>query len=448
VKRIDAKKKLKEKYSMIPRYSHPEMLALWGEENKYKTWIEVELLAAEGMEKVGLIPSGTAASIRAKASIDVERILQIEDEVKHDVIAFLTSLAEQVGEPARFLHRGMTSSDLLDTSLAVLLKQAGGLILKEIDGLLARLKERAYEFKLTPTIGRSHGIHAEPTTFGVKLASFYAEIQRRRIVVEAALKAVSVGKLAGAVGTYASLPPAVEAYVFEKLGLISETVPSQIVHRDRHAEFFSSLALLGCSLERIAVEIRHLQRTEVGEVEESFSKGQKGSSAMPHKKNPILCENLTGLARLLRSYSQAALENVPLWHERDISHSSVERVIAPDACTTCHFMLVRMQQVIAGLVVHPERMKENLDSSRGLVYSGTLLIALADKGIAREEAYRIVQRNALSCWQDRAGPDFLTRLKEDAEVRKFLTEGEIGALFDIEKHLHHVDTLFERAFRE
>jgi adenylosuccinate lyase len=431
---------------MIPRYSRPEMLKIWSDENKYQTWLDVELLAAEGMERQGLIPSGTAESIRAQSTVKVDRILEIEEEVKHDVIAFLTSIAEQAGAPARFLHRGMTSSDLLDTSLAILLKQSGELILQELDKLLEVLKRRAYEFKTTPTIGRSHGIHAEPTTFGLKLASFYAELIRRRHAIEAGIRQVACGKLAGAVGTYASLPPEVEQYVFDKLGLVPESIPSQIVHRDRHAEFFNSLALLGASIERMAVEVRHLQRTEVGEAEESFTKGQKGSSAMPHKKNPILCENLTGLARLLRGYAQSALENVALWHERDISHSSVERVIAPDACTLSHFMLVRMQQVIDGLVVHPEKMLSNLHSSRGLVFSGTLLIALADKGIAREDAYRIVQRNALECWQDKDGPDFLGRLESDEEVGKLISRDELREIFNLNRHLSYVDVLFARTF--
>ena len=422
------------------------MLTIWSDEHKYHTWLEVELLAAEGMEKQGLIPSGTAAAIRAKATIRVERVLEIEEEVKHDVIAFLTSISEQAGEPARFLHRGMTSSDLLDTSLAVLLKQSGELIVKELNNLLEAVKRRAFEFKMTPTIGRSHGIHAEPTTFGLKLASFYAELVRRKASVETALRQVACGKLAGAVGTYASLPPEVEAYVFDKLGLLAESIPSQIVHRDRHAEFFNALALLGATLERMAVEVRHLQRTEVGEAEESFSKGQKGSSAMPHKKNPILCENLTGLARLLRSYAQSALENVALWHERDISHSSVERVIAPDACTLSHFMLVRMRQVIDGLVVHSDKMLSNLHASRGLVFSGTLLIALADKGVAREDAYRIVQRNALACWQDAEGPDFLARLQGDEEVRERISSDELQEIFNLDRHLSYVDVLFARTF--
>ena len=363
--------------------------------------------------------------------------------MKHDVIAFLTSVNESIGESARFLHRGMTSNDLLDTSFGYLLGQAGGLISKEIDSLMKVLRTRAEEFRSTPCIGRSHGIHAEPTTFGLKLLSFYKEIERRKIEFSAALEGVKVGKIAGAVGTFASVSPTVEAAVLGELGLKAEDVPSQIVHRDRHAQFFSSLALLGSSLDRVAVELRHLQRTEVGEVEEGFSKGQKGSSAMPHKKNPISAENISGLSRLLRGYSVAAMENVALWHERDISHSSVERVIAPDATTVAHYMLLRMNKLIGNLVVHADRMMKNLEMSRGLIYSGTLLIALADSGMSRESAYALVQKHAMATWE--GGPTFQERVLHDEIILKSMTESKVKEVFDISKHLRHVNTIFERS---
>lgn len=431
---------------MIPRYSRPEMSSLWGEERKQQIWLDVELLALEAMEKEGLVPEGTHASVKAGAKINPERALAIEEEVKHDVIAFLTSISESAGPDARFLHRGMTSNDLLDTSFGVQLKEAGHRILAGIDSLLEVIEKRANEFKYTPCIGRSHGIHAEPISFGVKIASWYAEVVRRRDAIARAVELVATGKIAGAVGTYASVHPAVESHVMSNLGLQAETVPTQVVHRDRHAEFFTSLALLGSSVERICVEIRHMQRTEVGEAEEGFSKGQKGSSAMPHKKNPIATENLTGVARLLRGYAISAMENVALWHERDISHSSVERVIAPDATIITDYMLHRLRSVIQNLVVYPERMQQNLDLTKGLVFSGTLLIVLADKGMSREAAYALVQKHALAAWQ--GGESFKERMSNDPEVTKYLNSEDIEDAFGMRRHLAHVDTIFARTFRK
>ena len=431
---------------MIPRYSRPEMAALWSETQRFKIWLDVELLALEKMADLGLAPKEAYVEAKAKANFDAARVLEIEEEVKHDVIAFLTNVAEYVGPSSRFIHRGMTSSDLVDTSFAVQLKLSGERILDQVDSVILAIEKRATEHKYTACIGRSHGIHAEPTTFGLKLMSWAVELKRARTRVKAAVKEVSCGKISGPVGTFASLPPEVEAHVMQKLGLTAEAVASQIVHRDRHASFFSALALLGSSIERFAVEIRHLQRTEVREVEEKFTKGQKGSSAMPHKRNPILSENLTGLARLLRGYSVSALENIALWHERDISHSAVERVIAPDACIVTDFMLFRFLGLIEGLVVYPERMKENLGSSRGLTFSGTLLVNLVDKGMVREEAYRLVQKHALAAWD--GGADLETRVLEDDDIRKFFSVEDIKGIFDIQRHMKHVDFIFDRALKE
>jgi adenylosuccinate lyase len=428
---------------MIPRYSLPEMTSIWSDENRFKIWLEVETLALEGMVKEGKAPAEALAAVKEKGAFDVERVLEIEAEVKHDVIAFLTNVAEYVGPLSRYVHRGMTSNDLLDTTFAVQLKQSGELILTALDAACDAIKERAIEHQYTPTIGRSHGIHAEPTTFGLKLASWYAELRRQRQRFELALKDVCVGKIAGAVGTYASISPAVEAHTLGTLGLEPETVATQIVHRDRHAAFFSVLAQIGTSIERFSVEIRHLQRTEVREAEESFSKGQKGSSAMPHKRNPILTENLTGLARLLRGYALTALENVPLWHERDISHSSAERVIAPDACIATHFMLHRFGSVVKNLVVHADRMKENLDFSRGLIFSGSLLIALVDNGIVREDAYRLVQKHALAAWE--GGDSLEDRVLADPDITNVVDKKVIDEVFDLKRHLRHVDLIFNRA---
>jgi adenylosuccinate lyase len=430
---------------MIPRYSRPEMSALWSEETKLNIWLEVETLALEAMARRGVVPADAAKVVRAKGATNPARAREIEDQVKHDVIAFLTSVAETIGPEARFMHRGMTSNDLLDTALGVQFKRAGDLLLAGVARVRSSIKKRAEEFRYTPCVGRSHGIHGEPTTFGLKLISWYAEIGRAERRLKDALKEVCVGKIAGAVGTFASVSPEVESEVLKSLGLMAEAVPSQVVHRDRHAAFFSALALLGASIERAVVEIRHLQRTEVREAEERFSAGQKGSSAMPHKRNPIASENITGLCRLLRGYLVSALENVPLWHERDISHSSVERVIIPDAFIVTDYMLDRFAGLIDGLVVYPERMMENLNLTRGLVFSGTLLIALSDKEMKREDAYRVVQTHALAAWE--GGATFRERVESDAEITRQLSAAEIADVFDLKRHTAHVDYIFSRALK-
>ncbi len=434
---------------MIPRYTRPDMASIWSDEARFKIWLEVELLALEKMAEEGTVPKQSYLTVKEKAKFDPKRVLEIENEVKHDVIAFLTNLSESVGPDSRFVHRGMTSNDLLDTTFALQLKRSGEKILGELDGVLNAIKERAIEFKHTPCIGRSHGIHAEPITFGLKLASWYAELSRSRGRLESAVAEVAVGKIAGAVGTYASITPTVEAHVMKSLGLTAETVSTQIVSRDRHASFFQGLALIGSSIERFCVEIRHLQRSEVMEAAEPFGKGQKGSSAMPHKRNPILCENISGLARLLRSYAQSALENVPLWHERDISHSSVERVIAPDACCLTDFMLARFKAIVAGLDVYPDQMKRNLDSSKGVIFSGSLLLALVDAGVTREDAYRLVQTHALQTWEDRSShaPDFRARVEKDPQITKVLNKATISQVFDLKRHLKYVDLIFDRTFK-
>jgi adenylosuccinate lyase len=428
---------------MIARYSFPEMASIWSEDGKQQIWLDVELCALQAMEQVGLAPAGSAESVKQTSRINPCRANQIEREVKHDVIAFLSSVMETADERARFLHRGMTSNDLLDTAFAIQLKRAGELILRKLDVFIDTLRARAEEFKYTQCIGRSHGMHAEPITFGLRLASFYTEMKRRRSAVSSALALVSCGKLAGPVGTYAYLPPAIERHVMESFGLSTEEVPSQVVHRDRHAQFFSSLALLGSSVERICVEIRHLQRSEVGEAAESFSSGQKGSSAMPHKKNPVASENLTGVARLLRGYAHSALENVALWHDRDLSHSSVERVIGPDACILADYMLSRINDVIADLEVFPEQMQRNLESSNGLIFSGTLLCELVGKGMHRDAAYRLLQQHALQASND--GLSLKERVKSDSELGKLFTTSELDAVFDLKRHLVYVDSIFERA---
>lgn len=428
---------------MIPRYSKSEMTDIWSDKSRFSIWLEVETLALEGMVREGKAPAEALQAVQEKGAFDVDRVLEIEAEVKHDVIAFLTNVAEHVGPYSRYVHRGMTSNDLLDTTFAVQLKRSGALILQELDAVCEAIQVRAEEFKYTPTIGRSHGIHAEPTTFGLKLASWYAELRRQRRRFLLALEDVCVGKIAGAVGTYASISPEVEALVLGTLDLQPETVATQIVHRDRHAAFFNTLAQIGTSIERFSVEIRHLQRTEVREAEESFSAGQKGSSAMPHKRNPILTENLTGLARLLRGYAVTALENVPLWHERDISHSSAERVIAPDACIVTHFMLHRFSSVVKNLLVHEDRMLENLESTRGLIFSGTLLIALVDNGMVRENAYRLVQKHALAAWE--GGASLKDRVLSDSEITAAVSKEVLEAVFDLKRHLQYVDFIFDRA---
>ncbi len=421
------------------------MADIWSDETRYQIWLDVEIAALEKMADLGLVPESAVADVKEKADFSVERTQEIEEEVKHDVIAFLTNVAEHVGESSRFVHRGMTSNDLLDTTLAVQFSRAGKLLTDGIDELLESIKQRAQEHRYTPTIGRSHGIHAEPTTFGLKLIGWYAELKRRKEVLLRALSAVTVGKLSGAVGTYHSLPPEVEEYVADKLHIGSETVATQVVARDRHAEFFTAIAQVGNSIERWCVEIRHLQRTEVSEAAESFQKGQKGSSAMPHKKNPILTENLTGLARLLRGYALSAMENVALWHERDISHSSVERVIAPDACLLLDFMLVRMKRVVDGLVVYPEAMRKNLDITGGLYNSGSLLIALVDAGITREKAYKLVQKHALTCWEEKRSLG--DAVLADKELSSLLSKEQLEAVFDEQRHFKHVDMIFNRALQ-
>lgn len=431
---------------MIARYSRPEMVALWSDENRFKIWLQVETLALEKMAELGLAPKEAYEEVKKKASFDAKRVLEIEEEVKHDVIAFLTNVAEYVGPSSRFVHRGMTSSDLLDTALAVQLKQSGELILKSLNECIEAVIKRAEEYKLTPCIGRSHGIHAEPITFGSKLMSWAVELHRARKRIQAAVQEVACGKISGPVGTFASIPPEVEAHVMNKLGLTAEQVSTQVVHRDRHAAFFASLALLGSSIERFAVEVRHLQRTEVREAEEKFTSGQKGSSAMPHKRNPILSENLTGLARLLRGYAMTAMENVPLWHERDISHSSVERVIGPDACILSHFMLHRFRGLVEGLQVYPERMMENLESTRGLVFSGTLLVRLVDKGMVREDAYKVVQTHSLAAWD--GGPSLKERVATDPGINKYLSPKEIEEVFDVKRHMAHADFIIARSLKE
>jgi adenylosuccinate lyase len=432
---------------MIPRYTRAEMAAIWSPENRYRIWFEIEAHAADAMAELGIIPKEAAKNIRDKgqnARFDVDRIEAIEAETKHDVIAFLTHLAEIVGPDARFVHQGMTSSDVLDTCLSIQLAQAADILLADIDRLLAALKRRALEFKMTPTIGRSHGIHAEPTTFGLKLAYAYAEFSRARARLVTARKDIATGAISGAVGTFAQVDPRVEAHVAKAMRLSIEPVSTQVIPRDRHAMYFATLGVIASSVERLATEIRHLQRTEVMEAEEFFSAGQKGSSAMPHKRNPVLSENISGLARLVRGYVIPALENVALWHERDISHSSVERVIAPDATATLDFALHRLAGIIDKLVVYPETMKKNLDRLGGLVNSQRVLIALTQKGMAREDAYRIVQDNAMTAWRD--GGDFRSLLKADPRVRGKLSDAEIEANFDLGYHFKHVDTIFNRVF--
>lgn len=429
---------------MIERYSRPEMAAIWSAENRYRKWLEIELYACEIHAEMGTVPSDAVERIKAKAGFDVSRIDEIEKVVKHDVIAFLTSVADYIGEDSRFLHVGMTSSDVLDTSLAMLLRESGLLILDGMRKLMDALKKKAFEHKDTAMIGRSHGIHAEPVTFGIKMALWYDEMRRNLRRMESAVDTISCGKISGAVGTFANIDPKVEEYVCAKAGLKPAPCSTQVVQRDRHAEFFSTLAIIASSIEKFAVEIRHLQRTEVLEAEEFFSKGQKGSSAMPHKRNPVLSENLTGLARLIRGYAVSALENVPLWHERDISHSSVERVIAPDATILMDFMLARCTGLIENLVVYPENMMKNLNLMRGLVFSQRVLLELARKGASREKAYALVQRNAMKVWEE--GKDFREELLGDIEVRSYLSIEEIDNAFDLAYHFKHVDTIFARVF--
>jgi adenylosuccinate lyase len=432
---------------MIPRYTRPQMAAIWDPQTRYRIWFEIEAHAADTMAELGVIPKEAARAIweRGKnAKFDIARIDAIEREVKHDVIAFLTHLAEIVGPQARFVHQGMTSSDVLDTCLNVQLVRAADLLIGDVDALLAALRRRAFEHKMTPTIGRSHGIHAEPTTFGVKLAYAYAEFFRAKERLICARTEVATCAISGAVGTFAQVDPRVEEHVAKAMGLAVEPVSTQIIPRDRHAMYFATLGVVGSSIERLATEIRHLQRTEVLEAEEFFSAGQKGSSAMPHKRNPVLSENVTGLARMVRAYVTPALENVALWHERDISHSSVERMIGPDATTTLDFALARLATIIDKLVVYPANMAKNLERLGGLIHSQRVLIALTQKGVAREEAYAMVQRNAMRAWQGEG--DFLALLMADTDLRKHLSAAELKENFDLGHHFKHVDTIFERVF--
>jgi len=437
---------------MVPRYSRPEMTAIWSAENRYRIWWQIEVFAAEAMGEIGMIPADDAKTIRAAydrdalGEIDIDAIDAIEAVTKHDVIAFLTWAGEKLGPERRWLHQGMTSSDVLDTALAVQLKQAADLLLKDIEQLLEVLKRRALEHKTTPTIGRSHGIHAEPTTFGLKLAQAYAEFARNRDRLAIARDQVATCAVSGAVGTFANIPPAIEEHVASELGLTPEPVSTQVIPRDRHAFFFATLGVIASSIERLATEIRHLQRTEVLEAEEYFSPGQKGSSAMPHKRNPVLTENLTGLARMVRGYVTPALENVALWHERDISHSSVERFIGPDATITLDFALARLTSVIDKLVVYPERMQKNLDRMGGLVHSQRVLLALTQAGLSREDSYALVQRNAMKVWESDGQLSLLDLLKSDPDVSQRLSGDELNALFDLDYHFKHVDTIFDRLF--
>ncbi len=430
---------------MIPRYTRPEMGAIWELENKYRKWLDVELAVCEAWAGMRKIPRSALATIKSKAAFDVDRIEEIEAEVKHDVIAFLTSVAEHVGPDSRYIHLGLTSSDVLDTALSLLMRESLDMIMKDVRALREALKEKAFEYKNTPCIGRSHGVHAEPMTFGLKFALWYEEMGRNQERLRLARKTISVGKLSGAVGTFSNVPPALEERVLKKLGLSPEPVATQVVQRDRHAEFLSTLAILGASMEKIAVEMRHLQRTEVLEAEEPFTKGQKGSSAMPHKRNPVGSENLSGLARVLRANALAALENVALWHERDISHSSVERVIIPDSSILADYMLRRLTGMIRGMHVYPQRMKRNMELSHGLYNSQRLMLALVDKGLTREEAYALVQATAMKSW--RLDRDFKTLVKQDRAITRHLRKSEIDGIFDLRHYLRNVDYVFKRVFR-
>ena len=429
---------------MIPRYSRPEMTAIWAAENKFRIWFEIEAHASDAQAALGVIPKEAAKAIWDRGAFQIDRIGEIEKETKHDVIAFLTNLAENIGDEARFVHQGMTSSDVLDTCFSIQLAQASDILLADINLVLESLKKRAYEFKYTPSVGRSHGIHAEPTTLGLKFAGHYAEFARNRERLLQARAEISTCAISGAVGTFASIDPAVEKYVAEKLKLSPEPVSTQVIPRDRHAMFFSVLGVIASSVERLAVEIRHLQRTEVGEAEEFFSTGQKGSSAMPHKRNPVLTENLTGLARMVRSAVIPAMENVVLWHERDISHSSVERMIGPDTTVTLNFALNRLAGVVENLVVSPASLDKNLNQLGGLIFSQRVLLALTQAGLSREVSYDIVQRNALKVWEE--GADFLMELKHDQQVMDYMKEDELVKLFDIGYHTKNVDIIFKRVF--
>ena len=429
---------------MIPRYSRSEMTQVWSEQTKFQIWFEIEAHACDAQAQLKVIPHTAAKAVWEKGKFDIDQINEIERETKHDVIAFLTNLAQHVGSDARFIHQGMTSSDILDTTFSIQLTRAADILLDDLDKLLSALKARAIEHKYTPTIGRSHGIHAEPTTFGLKLARFYAEFERNKNRLKAAKEEISTCAISGAIGTFAHIDPKVEQYVAEKMNLQIEKISSQIIPRDRHAMFFSVLGVIASSIENLAIEIRHLQKTEVREAEEFFSIGQKGSSAMPHKRNPVLTENLTGLARIVRSAVIPALENVALWHERDISHSSVERMIGPDATVTLDFALSRLEDVIKKLVIYPKKMEENLNSLGGLVHSQQILLALTQKGASREDAYHLVQKYAMDVWEK--GGNYLDKMKSDTEIKKYFTMEELKNLFDAKQHQRHVDTIFKRVF--
>jgi adenylosuccinate lyase len=435
---------------MVPRYARPQMTAIWEPETRFRIWFEIEAHATQALADIGVVPQSAAKALwdwwATNPAIDVAAIDAIEAVTKHDVIAFLTWVAQQVGDEARFMHQGMTSSDVLDTCLAVQLARASDLLLDDLDALLAAIRRRAFEHKLTPTIGRSHGIHAEPTTFGLKMAEAYAEFSRNRERLVAARRDVATCAISGAVGTFANIDPRVEAHVADKLGLAVEPVSTQVIPRDRHAMFFATLGVIASSIERLAVEIRHLQRTEVLEAEEYFSPGQKGSSAMPHKRNPVLTENLTGLARMIRGYVTPALENVALWHERDISHSSVERYIGPDATITLDFALARLTGVVDKLLVYPARMQKNLDRMGGLVHSQRVLLALTQAGVSREDSYVLVQRNAMKVWESDGALSLLDLLKQDADVTAALPAAQLDSLFDLDHHIAQVDTIFARVF--
>ena len=431
---------------MIPRYTLPEMASIWEPKNKFKIWLKIEVLACEALAKRGEIPKSALKDIQEKSDFKVERIDEIEREVKHDVIAFLTCVAEYVGDSARYMHLGMTSSDVLDTALAVQLKQASNLILKELKAFQTVLKNQALKHKMTPVMGRSHGIHAEPLTFGLKVANWYEEVGRNIERLKRARQSISYGQVSGAVGTFACIHPEVEEYVCSKLGLKAAPVSTQIIQRDRHAEFFTTLAIVAGTIDKIATEIRHLQRTEVLEAEEFFSSGQKGSSAMPHKRNPVVSEQMCGLARMVRSNAFAALENMPLWHERDISHSSVERVIAPDSTILIHYMLRKMTKMMEHLIVYPKNMMRNLEKTEGLIFSQSVLLALVEKGISREEAYSLVQKNAMQSWTK--GKDFLALLKKDKKVSSLLTKKEIEKIFNLKAQFKNVDIIFKRIFKQ
>jgi adenylosuccinate lyase len=431
---------------MIRRYTHPEMDRIWSDQRKYETWLQVEIAAADAMAREGIVPQDAARDIRERARFDVARIEQIEEITQHDVIAFTTAVAEHVGPSARWLHFGLTSSDVIDTAQALQMREACDLIIRGIEGLMRAVQARAEEHRRTPMIGRTHGVHAEPMTFGLKLALWYAELARDLARIRRAREVIAVGKLSGAVGTFAHLPPSIEADVCQTLGLQPAPVASQVIQRDRHAEVVTTLAITGSSLEKFALEIRGLQKTEIGEVEEPFGKGQKGSSAMPHKRNPIGCEQIVGLARLLRGNAVAVMENNALWHERDISHSSVERVVLPDSFIVLDHMLRRFTRIVSGMVVYPDRMRENLERSRGVVFSGTVLLELAQRGVSREQAYEWVQRNAMRAFHEQR--DFKTLLREDPDVTRVLPPEEIERAFDLNAQLRHVDHIFDRVFQE